>query len=113
MVDVSLLDEVARQFVIRGEGTVARVRSSNQRHQSREVSLGAPFTYEQVHPEPQLLAGLVEFGRLVIRAHTGKNVGVEILAAESRGVAVDSLAFSGLYLGQFSFVPEIDARVVH
>ena len=78
-----------------------------------KVPFGAAFPHENVHSEPQFLAGLLQFRALVIRAHAGERIGVQILPAQPGRMPIDHFAFARLDLGQLALEPEKHARVIH
>src|ERR1035441_7430298 len=85
----------------------------DERQQMSKVSFRAAFAQQDVHAEPQLLARFLDFNGLVIRAHAGKRVSIEIFSAQAGRMAVNRLALANFNFRQFAFRTEIDAGEIH
>ncbi len=75
---MAFLREVARQFVVGRERAIGGILRRHERDDVFEISLRASFPDEQMQPEPQLLPRFLQLGALVVGAHSGERVGIQV-----------------------------------
>ena len=92
VVDVALVKQVAGVLVVGAEHTpvkiLGRLYQINERFQ---IFGGCTLPHHDELTQPQLQKGIFQIGALMVRVDTGGNIGIQILALETGGVAVDLL----------------------
>jgi len=101
--------EVAGQLVIGRKGAFIALFELISGTKRREVPLGAALTQQDVHAEAQFLLRFGQLGGFVVGLDAGQDVGVQVAAPQTGGVAVDVLALARLDLGQLALRAQIDA----
>ena len=113
VIDVALDGDVERVAVVgaqRAEGGVHRV---DERRQGGHVLGHRAVADQHLEALAKLLAGLLEAGALVAVADAAAGVGVELVAGDERGVAVDMRALKGDELVEDRLVLVEDPREIH
>ena len=105
--------EVAAGAVVDDEEAARGRAVGDQRQQLGQVLLGRALADHEVHAASQLLASFLERRRLVVGVRAGGEVGVERLAAEAGGVAVDGAVARGGELVEDARLRLDDAGEVH
>ncbi len=112
-VHVAVLLEVAAGAVVHHQQAAGGRAVGDQGQQLLQVLLGGALADHQVHAAAELLAPLLQAGRLVVGAGAGGQVGVEGFAPQAGGVAVDGPVAYGVDLVQAGAVAGDDAGEVH
>ena len=110
-VDVPVLGDVLRLAVVGAERETIRSVLGDERQQRAQVARRGCLADEQPHAGTQPLASFVERRGLVVGAHTGRGVGLEIPPVDARRVPVD--VRRERELRELALVPGHDAGKVH
>src|SRR5208282_4153617 len=88
-VEMALLGDVEGIAVVGAEGDEGRKALGDERRQRVQVLADGALANEDLHALAELLQRLGRAGRLVVGAHAGAEIAVEIETADERRVAVD------------------------
>ena len=113
VVEMAFLGDVERIAIVGAERQERRAVGGHQFGQGGEVLGDRALAHQDLHALGQLLARLGRRGRLVAVAHTGRDVGVEVVGRQQRRMAVDLHVGEGGELGQHRRVLSEHARHVH
>ena len=115
VVDVALFEQVVRVLVVGAEHAVGVVLRREQREQRVEVAGRCALADHDVLSALELGERVFHGTALVVGVHARSDVGVQVVACEARGVAVDLLVvrLRGDDLFQHLLVGVRDADVVH
>ncbi len=101
IVDMALFQQVAGVLVVGAEHAPVSIFVTQQGNQGVQVSGGGAFPDHDELAPLQLGQGVLEVVTLVVGVYPGGDIGVEIIAAEVRGVAVNLLVVG---LGRHNFL---------
>ncbi len=90
VVDVAASEDQIGFPVVAAQRDVRGPVAEHHRDQVGEVAARRPLPDEHPHPLAPLLLGFVELGALVVRLDPGREVGVELLAAQAGRMTVDA-----------------------
>jgi hypothetical protein len=110
---MALFGDVERVAVVRAERDEGREPFGEDRHQGMQVLGDRALADEDVHALADLLQRLLGGGAFVLGADAGRQIAVQIIAAQQRRVAVDMVAVEGVELGEADRVLVDDAREIH
>ena len=91
VVDVALFQQVVGVLVVGTEHAAVHIFAAQQRHQSLQIPRGGALADHNELAPLQLGQGVVQVGALVVGVYTGGDVGIEIIAGETRSMPVDFL----------------------
>ena len=112
-VQVAVVEEVPGRAVVHHQQAAGVGVVGHQGQELLQVLLGRALADHEAHAAAQLVAALLQAGRLVVGAGAGGQVGVEALARQAGGVAVDEPVADHAGLVQAVGVAGEDAGEVH
>lgn len=110
---MALLGNVERVAVIGAQGDEGRCRPVQQRRQRIDILGHAAFADQHLHAFFQLFACLGKAGAFMAVADAAGGIGVELVTADQRAMAVDMIARERDQLVEHSIVMGKDAGEVH
>ena len=113
VVDAALLDQIVRMAVIGTQAKPAVIRPFQYRKQVNQIVSRAAFPQEHVHAPFNFFKGFRRCHALMLCRNSGRHIGIQFLAGNSRGMPIHLLFVEQLQLIHFQLLFIQNSGEVH